>query len=173
VPPEAPGRGWAVADISLGLALSFSGDLAGAEAALRKGLRRLPGDGWAIPRAIGLGHLALVRLDQGDADEAEAITADAERHIAGSRIDEAPATSAAVLARGRLLELRTDLAAAGAERELAILRLLAGELSQREIGSQLYVSFNTVKSHTRSIFRKFGVTTRAAAVDRGRELGLL
>ena len=59
------------------------------------------------------------------------------------------------------------------ERELAILRLLAGELSQREIGSQLYVSFNTVKSHTRSIFRKLGVTTRAGAVDRGRELGLL
>jgi ATP/maltotriose-dependent transcriptional regulator MalT len=44
------------------------------------------------------------------------------------------------------------------------LRLLAGELSQREIGSQLYVSFNTVKSHTRSIFRKLGVTTRANAV---------
>jgi LuxR family maltose regulon positive regulatory protein len=59
------------------------------------------------------------------------------------------------------------------ERELAILRLLAGELSQREIGSQLYVSFNTVKSHTRSIFRKLDVTTRAGAVDRGRELGLL
>ena len=50
---------------------------------------------------------------------------------------------------------------------------LAGELSQREIGSQLYVSFNTVKSHTRSIFRKLGVTTRADAVSRGRELGLL
>ena len=59
------------------------------------------------------------------------------------------------------------------ERELAILRLLAGELSHREIGSQLYVSFNTVKSHTRSIFRKLGVTTRSDAVSRGRELGLL
>jgi ATP/maltotriose-dependent transcriptional regulator MalT len=30
-----------------------------------------------------------------------------------------------------------------------------------------------VKSHTRSIFRKLGVTTRAGAVERGRELGLL
>jgi LuxR family transcriptional regulator, maltose regulon positive regulatory protein len=59
------------------------------------------------------------------------------------------------------------------DRELAILRLLAGELSQREIGSHLYVSFNTVKSHTRSIFRKLSVTTRAGAVERGRELGLL
>ena len=42
------------------------------------------------------------------------------------------------------------------------MRLLAGELSQREIGAQLYVSFNTVKSHTRSIFRKLGVTTGPA-----------
>ena len=259
VPAEAAGSGRAVADINLGLALSFGGDLTGAETALRNGLRRLPGDGWSIPHAIGLGHLALVRLDQGYVDEAEAIAADAERHVAADRIDEAPATSAAVLARGRLLELRGDLAAAGAacaravvlarrggrrleladalialarlnrrrgaydqartaarearrvvascpdpgklagllarteralqldttrrpvpaadpdlsERELAILRLLAGELSQREIGSHLYVSFNTVKSHTRSIFRKLGVTTRADAVDRGRELDLL
>jgi LuxR family maltose regulon positive regulatory protein len=56
------------------------------------------------------------------------------------------------------------------DRELAVLRLLASDLSQREIGTQLYVSFNTVKAHTRSIFRKLGVTTRAEAVARSREL---
>jgi LuxR family maltose regulon positive regulatory protein len=59
------------------------------------------------------------------------------------------------------------------ERELMILRLLASELSQREIASELYVSFNTVKSHTRSVFRKLGVANRAAAVARGRELALI
>jgi LuxR family maltose regulon positive regulatory protein len=59
------------------------------------------------------------------------------------------------------------------ERELAVLRLLAGELSQREIGAELYVSFNTVKAHTRSIFRKLGVSSRGDAVARARELGLL
>jgi LuxR family maltose regulon positive regulatory protein len=59
------------------------------------------------------------------------------------------------------------------ERELTILRLLASELSQREIGAELYVSFNTVKTHTRSIFRKLGVASRADAVARGRELGLI
>jgi LuxR family maltose regulon positive regulatory protein len=58
-------------------------------------------------------------------------------------------------------------------REVAVLRLLATELSQREIGTQLYVSLNTVKSHTRTVFRKLGVTSRADAVARGRELGLL
>jgi LuxR family transcriptional regulator, maltose regulon positive regulatory protein len=56
---------------------------------------------------------------------------------------------------------------------MAILRLTASELSQREIGSQLYVSLNTVKSHTRSVFRKLGVASRADAVTRGRQLGLL
>ncbi len=59
------------------------------------------------------------------------------------------------------------------ERELTILRLLASDLSQREIGSELYISLNTVKGHARSIFRKLGVSSRAEAVARGREIGLL
>jgi LuxR family transcriptional regulator, maltose regulon positive regulatory protein len=59
------------------------------------------------------------------------------------------------------------------ERELDVLRLLAGDLSQREIGAELYISLNTVKSHIRNIFRKLGVSSRAEAVARGRELALL
>jgi LuxR family transcriptional regulator, maltose regulon positive regulatory protein len=59
------------------------------------------------------------------------------------------------------------------ERELAVLRLLASKLSQREIAAELYVSFNTVKTHTRAIFRKLGATSRAEAIERARELGLL
>jgi LuxR family transcriptional regulator, maltose regulon positive regulatory protein len=59
------------------------------------------------------------------------------------------------------------------ERELAVLRLLPTRLSQREIDASLYVSVNTVKTHTKSIFRKLGVSTRAEAVARSRELGLL
>ena len=59
------------------------------------------------------------------------------------------------------------------EREMAVLRLLASSLSQREIGSMLFISFNTVKTHSRSIFQKLGVATRADAVDRARELELI
>ena len=59
------------------------------------------------------------------------------------------------------------------DREAAILRMLASQLSQREIGQELFVTLNTVKFHTRSIFRKLGVSTRAEAVARARELGLL
>jgi LuxR family maltose regulon positive regulatory protein len=59
------------------------------------------------------------------------------------------------------------------DRELAVLRLLATELTQREIGDALYVSFNTVKTHVKSIFRKLDVATRPDAVSRARELRLL
>lgn len=59
------------------------------------------------------------------------------------------------------------------ERELTVLRLLATDLTQREIGNELFVSVNTVKSHTRTLFRKLGVSGRAEAVERGRALGLL
>jgi LuxR family maltose regulon positive regulatory protein len=58
-------------------------------------------------------------------------------------------------------------------RELEVLRLLPSRLSQREIAAELYVSFNTIRTHTRVIFQKLGVTSRAEAVARGRELGLL
>ena len=54
-----------------------------------------------------------------------------------------------------------------------MLRLLASKLSQREIGGVLFISFNTVKTHSRSIFRKLGVGTRADAVARARELNLI
>ena len=59
------------------------------------------------------------------------------------------------------------------DRELAVLRLLATDLTQREIGEALYVSFNTVKTHVKSIFRKLDVAARTDAVSRARELRLL
>jgi LuxR family maltose regulon positive regulatory protein len=59
------------------------------------------------------------------------------------------------------------------DRELAVLRLLPGDLSLREIGSALYVSQNTVKTHVKSIYRKLGVSSRAEAVARARELSLV
>lgn len=58
-------------------------------------------------------------------------------------------------------------------RELTILRALTGPLSERDIGRELFLSQNTVHSHTRSIYRKLGVSSRAEAVGRARERGLL
>ena len=48
------------------------------------------------------------------------------------------------------------------EAELNVLRLLSTDLSQREIGARLYLSVNTVKTHTRTLYRKLGVTSREA-----------
>jgi LuxR family maltose regulon positive regulatory protein len=59
------------------------------------------------------------------------------------------------------------------EAELAVLRLLASELSAREIGGQLFLSTNTVRTHTRAIYRKLGVNSRADAVARATALDLL
>ena len=54
-----------------------------------------------------------------------------------------------------------------------ILRLLASALTQREIGAELYLSLNTIKTHTRNIYLKLGAGSRDEAVARARELGLL
>ncbi len=59
------------------------------------------------------------------------------------------------------------------EREVAVLRLLRGTLSLREIGQELYVSPNTIKTHARAIYRKLGVSTRHDAVEHARESGIL
>jgi LuxR family maltose regulon positive regulatory protein len=59
------------------------------------------------------------------------------------------------------------------ERELAVLWLLSSRLSLREIGNQLYVSLNTVKTHARNIYAKLRVSSREQAVARARQLGLL
>ncbi|MGW1340035.1 LuxR C-terminal-related transcriptional regulator [Kribbella sp. NPDC002412] len=59
------------------------------------------------------------------------------------------------------------------ERELDVLRLLASELTGPEIARHLFVSLNTLRTHTKRIFTKLDVNTRSAAVRRGRELGLL
>jgi LuxR family transcriptional regulator, maltose regulon positive regulatory protein len=54
------------------------------------------------------------------------------------------------------------------ERELTVLRMLAGPLSLREIGSELFISRNTIKTHVNAIYRKLGVVSRVDAVAAAR-----
>ena len=63
--------------------------------------------------------------------------------------------------------------AAVSEAEMRVLRLLPTPLTLREIGERLFLSLNTVKTHTRSLHRKLGVSSRAEAVERARALGIL
>jgi two-component system, NarL family, response regulator LiaR len=58
-------------------------------------------------------------------------------------------------------------------REHEILGLIAEGLSNREIGERLFVSENTVKTHSSRLFDKLGVNRRVQAVLKGRELGLI
>src|SRR5262249_51755845 len=55
--------------------------------------------------------------------------------------------------------------------ELRILPMLCTHLSLPEIGAELFLSPNTIKSQAYSLYRKLEVTTRSQAVTRARELG--
>jgi ATP/maltotriose-dependent transcriptional regulator MalT len=58
-------------------------------------------------------------------------------------------------------------------RELEILELIAQGMSNREIAEKLFVSENTVKTHSSRIFGKMGAKRRTQAVQLGKQLGLL
>ncbi len=72
---------------------------------------------------------------------------------------------------------RTPLGAPSAEqlseRELQVLRLLDSELTGPQIARELFITLNTLRSHTKRIFTKLDVTTRRAAVSSARERGLM
>ena len=58
-------------------------------------------------------------------------------------------------------------------RELEILELIAAGLSNREIAERIFVSENTVKTHSSRLFEKLGARRRTQAVQLAKELGLL
>jgi len=68
-------------------------------------------------------------------------------------------------------KIREDLGIT--RRELEILELIAQGMSNREIAGKLYVSENTVKTHSSRVFDKLGAKRRTQAVQFGKEFGLL
>jgi LuxR family maltose regulon positive regulatory protein len=169
----------ALAPMVLGKALARQGDHAGAIALITPALDLAHReDSWVI-RTYGLLALAEVQQRRGDAAAARRAITQARNLLAA--LPNPGAASAFVERTERLLKLtprpRRDQQRGEfwelSERELDVLRLLASNLSQREIAGELFVTFSTVKSHARSIFRKLGVDSRADAVNRARELGLL
>jgi LuxR family maltose regulon positive regulatory protein len=164
-----------VAYIALGRSMARHGRLAEAEHLLDQALPVLPADSYAVQYAQALVELAGVRHARGDTDGAQAaikrarqlITAFADPGMLDSLLDRTER------ALGRPSRWRPSVAAALTDRELVVLRLLATTLSQPEIAHELYVSVNTVRTHTQGIYRKLGVASRQEAVATAREHYLL
>ena len=166
-----------VAYVGLGRALVAADDLRGGSRELERALalRRRSDLVAPWPTLQLLLALAPVRSTLGDREgtvllmqEARAIVdAYPDAGVLGPELVELERSIAAVKSRpaptGKSL---TD-------RELSVLRLLPTSLTQREIGDELFLSINTVKTHVKSIFGKLEVESRAEAVERARGLRFL
>jgi LuxR family transcriptional regulator, maltose regulon positive regulatory protein len=162
-----------------GQLLERAGELDAADRTLSRAIELARRGVASIEIAYSLLSLASVRQRLGRHDDARRIHGDA-RDAVGSCED--PGVLRELLAR---MERRLVFAPATrivrkcaptdalSDAELSVLRLLRSELSQREIAGELHLSFNTIKTHTRSIYRKLGAATRAEALARARELSLI
>jgi LuxR family maltose regulon positive regulatory protein len=169
--------------------VSFAGGLARAALAEREG--RYEAAAAELERAAQLAQrgagcseiahvevaLARIQWARGRRDDARRLATAARERLAPAR---EPGRVADLLSR---LEQRIRVrqpalvGAASAEplsdSELAVLRLLSAALSNRQIGEELFISVNTVKTHLKSIYAKLGSSSREQAVGRARELGLI
>jgi LuxR family maltose regulon positive regulatory protein len=172
-----PASPWyAMAQASCAVAAFWSGDL---DAAAGHAQAAVSGAGSpAAVRLLGHAILSLIAVDQGHPDDVEQHARVAREIMAAADPDLRAAPLATVEILARLDRLERQLAARSpevplTEREVAVLRLLGGTLSQREIGQELRLSQNTIKSHAKAIYRKLDVATRHDAVARGRKIGIL
>jgi LuxR family transcriptional regulator, maltose regulon positive regulatory protein len=163
-----------IAYLAMGRALYRNGELAEAEELLERTLELLRIDSVLVQRALALLLLSSVRRGRGDLPGARALVERARELIERSAD---PGVLPALLEQAQRAlgsaSRQIRVAAPLTERELAVLRLLPTRLSAPEIGRELYVSANTVRTHVKAVYRKLGVTARAEAVARARELGLL
>ena len=165
-----------LAYLASGAVYAAQGRLGDARSELEQALRsrrRIAGSSpWPTFKATLL--LAQVQLDAGDQAAAAALAAEA-RGVLIALPDGAEGQRAQLEALDRQLATPrqpSPLAEPLTEREVAVLRLLGSPLSLREIGAELYVSPNTVKTHTQAIYRKLGVSARQDAVVQANHLGI-
>ena len=166
-----------LAHLGLALACAATGRLDQAEREALRGerLRRAPQP--TVGHAHALLVLAQVRLARSRLARAERDLERAKRAIAEfpdpGRLPAIAATIEQTLVAARANTGSREVVEEPSPAELAVLRGLAAGLSRREIGEQLYISLNTVKSHTRELYRKLGTTSQTEAVARAEALGLL
>ena len=173
VPEHGTEKVIGVAPLALGVSLAARGRPGEALSLIERGVALSRTFGQPIQLANALLSQAPVLRALGEHERAADAVAEA-RSILGSCPD--PGILAGRLAAlGRPPQIRPVRSGDQelTQQELRVLKLLHGDLSQRDIGRELYVSHSTVHSHVRAIYRKLAVSTRADALDRGRQLGLL
>jgi len=162
--------------LAVGVALVAAGELGAGREAMERALdlRRSSGRLSPWPTLEVLLALAPVRFTLGDVAGAKDLLGEARLILAG--LDDAGVLPQRLEEEERRVRRSDRTPAIGetlTDRETAILRLFPTQLSQREIGGELYLSLNTVKTHSRAIYRKLGVSSRQQAIERARELELL
>jgi LuxR family maltose regulon positive regulatory protein len=175
----ASSRSWlgANASAALGAVLAAEGRLAEAEHELATAQHFFASDVPNLHDAWLEALIARVRARRGRLDEAdaalaasgEALDALADSGWVPTFADEVKREIAEVWTRASSGELVQPPSAV----ELHVLELLETAMSTREIANTLYVSPNTVRSHTHTLYRKLGVHSRVDAVARGALLGLV
>jgi LuxR family maltose regulon positive regulatory protein len=172
-------RSWlgASASFSLGVVLAAEGTLVEAEHELAAAERFFADEVATLHHTWLLVLLAGVRARRGRLVDAEA-TLRSAREALGELGDSGPVPALAD-AVAHELKAASERASSGellqppSDAELPVLRLLAGDLSVREIAERLFLSQNTIRSHTRALYHKLEVHTRSDAIARATALGLL
>jgi LuxR family maltose regulon positive regulatory protein len=170
---------WTVSLAHLGLAVACMAtgrlDQAEREALRGERLRRSPQP--TVGHAHALLVLARVRVARSRLERAAGDLERAQRLLAEfpdpGRLPALAATVEQDLTNARANAGNRGIVEEPSAAELAVLQCLATGLSRREIGARLYISLNTVKTHTRELYRKLDAISRADAVARAESLGLL
>jgi len=121
--------------------------------------------------ALVLADVAVLVEDRARADRALAIAVRAVADVPDAPLFERWLAGAEV--RRAAMDVVADDPVGLTPAERRVLRELPTHRSLQEIADRVFVSRNTVKSHTVAIYRKLGVSGRSAAVTRAEELGLL
>jgi LuxR family maltose regulon positive regulatory protein len=156
---------------------SRAGELPQATTDLERAVSLLRRGSNALESALAQLELSYVRELSGDRAQARVVLSDVSGTLARFR-DPGILAQRLSSMRQRLGMVETPSSSADGSdgltgRELEVLGYLPGELSQREIAAALFVSFNTVSSHMKSIYRKLGVSSRSEAVEQARKLEIL
>ena len=177
--PIGADRTWLSANVTaaVGAVLAAEEKFAEAEHELAAAAKLFADEGSTLYEAWLLVLLARVRTRRGRLDEAAAALGAAREMI--DEFGDSGRVPAIADDVSRELESARQRAGGGevleapSDAELVVLRLLATGLSIGQVAQRLFLSPNTVRSHTRVVYRKLGVHSRADLVARATELGLL